>query len=118
MLWTQSGISFAIWVAYGFALWRRFSAQTAPRKRSLAAGPLLLVLGVAFLAAGFYLIEALGGIGPSGLSPAGWAAVTLVGIAFVHCQTLAAAMMAAFVQEHVTSPHPPASSKQEPEAKP
>lgn len=113
MLWAQSLVSFALWVGYGIFIWRRLRARPGglPINR-VWGGPLLLLLGVGLLAAGFAAAEALGGVWEDRLTLPAWAAVTLFGAGFVHCQTVGAAWMAGAAQPSVTSRHSPTSSKQ------
>jgi hypothetical protein len=119
VLWTQSLICFAIWVAYGVWLWRRIRSASSPGRRwAVFGGPLLLLGGVVLLAAGFFVAEKIGGLGPHGLTSPGWLIVALSGAAFVHGQTLAFVWMAGLAQVHVTSSTPSASSKQDSETNP
>jgi len=112
-------IVFAAWLCYGVFQWRRsgrllgrVKAMSPARRQGLAT---LLILGSAvLLLAGLYGIAALAP-GRHDLNVLQWFAVALLGLAFVHAQTMAAAMLISQAQFGVTQEDRPASTSRTPE---
>jgi hypothetical protein len=73
------------------------------RQRRTVVGSLGLIAGLVLLAAGLYLVSALGGLTDNGLVPWAWAAVTVIGVGFVHLQVLGAAAMVSLVLDEETA---------------
>ncbi|HVL38466.1 MAG TPA: hypothetical protein VM328_03650 [Fimbriimonadaceae bacterium] len=99
MFLAQVALMFALWLGYGLLQWRR--SQTIQqammeicRKRRAVYGPLLLLAGVAAMAGGFAVVQAMGGLTREGLTIVAWLVLALSGLLFVHLQTIGAAMMA------------------------
>jgi hypothetical protein len=55
------------------------------------------------LLGGLAIINQRGGFTSSGMTPLAWLATTLLGLAFVHAQTMGMAMLVSLVQENVTN---------------
>ena len=72
------------------------------RRARTLLGSVGLLAGLALLVGGLYAIYALGGVEDGLLKPWGWAAVTLVGAAFIHLQVLGAAAMITLVLDEET----------------
>ena len=120
MIGVQAGASFVLWLAYGALLWRRAEAireRSAGGTRTVRAlqAAAMLFGGAAMLLSGLYGIESAGGFGPNGMAAWAWAAVTVLGLAFVHLQTLAAAKVVLLAQESVTPGGAATSTSQESE---
>lgn len=104
MLWIQALVSFALWIAYGVVLARlapsmrkTFSGQS--RRRRTVLGPVLMVLGAVLLLVGIGGIGALRGLGPTGLKPWAWLVLTVIGLGFVHAQSVASLLMISLATE-------------------
>jgi len=103
MIWVQGLACFVLWVLYGVGRSRRTAkvrawAATTPRaSRGLMAGALFLLPAIAL---GALMIGLLKGnaVTSHGLEPWAWAAVAFVGIGYVHCQTLATALLVTLAQ--------------------
>lgn len=107
MIWWQGAISFLLWLAYGAYQSRRSAAirkQVAAMSRTARGvlGAALFLVGAMVLIGGLAIILHLGGFGESGMTGGAWPAVTLLGLAFVHAQTMGTAMLVTLVQENVT----------------
>ena len=107
MIWMQAIACFFAWIAYG--LWLRRSSErlrkrmgSSTRRTRTLLGSVGLLLGLALLGAGLWGVSAFGGLGPNGLEPWAWAAVTVIGAVFVHLQVLGAAAMVSLVLDEVT----------------
>ncbi|MCW5943501.1 MAG: hypothetical protein KIS66_14810 [Fimbriimonadaceae bacterium] len=96
---------FVAWIAYGALLWRR-SPRWRARVQSLSrtakgvGGTGLLFLGAAVLLGGLASLAPLGLAREGKLEPGGWVLAGVVGLAFVHAQVVAVALMVALVQEN------------------
>lgn len=118
MFWAQALLSFGLWVVYGVVQARRaariraWAKGVSPTLRGLwAAG---LFLGGAGLMLGALLsMAARNGISPQGIAPWAWILLSLAGVAFVHAQTLAMALLLASAQPTVTSERAAASERTE-----
>jgi hypothetical protein len=105
-------------VGYGYLQSRRgdqirsFAKNRKGPKALLAAG--LLLLAVAILFGGLNLIYANGGFTEGGLRWWAWLGVCLIGLAFVHLQTLSLALIATIAQDAVTAGRPSASTSHNP----
>lgn len=102
-------LAFAIWIAYGViqakrwpVLRERMLAVPAARRKLLA--PILMFSGAAGMLVGMSLIAQMGGIEVGQLKPWAWGAVTLLGLAFVHAQTMATLMIVSLIGEQETQP--------------
>lgn len=107
-------MSFLVWLLYGTLMRRRsdelrIRLRAAARKTKVLLGSVGLIGGAILLLGGLWQIAALGGIGPAGLTVWAWAAVTLLGLVFVHLQVLGAAAMITLIQESETARLPGAS---------
>lgn len=114
----QAGAAFVLWVAYGMLLWRRsttirerVSRGTRTVRALKAAG--MLFGGAALLLLGMLWIDSAGGFLKAGMTPWALAAVTVLGLAFVHLQTLAGATVVVLAQESVTEEARSASIKRQ-----
>ena len=66
-------------------------------------GSVGLLLGLAFLAVGLWLVSIGGGLTDNGLVPWAWLAVAVIGLGFIHLQVLGAAAMLSLVLEEETT---------------
>jgi multidrug efflux pump subunit AcrB len=119
-MWTQGLISFALWLVYGAIQWRRskeiHSQMSAlQRIRRITGAAVLMLASAVVLLAGLFAVELLGGFTRTAMTPLGWLGVTVIGLAFVHAQTLAAAMLVSLVRPAVTEEAAAASSKRDTE---
>lgn len=119
MIWLQAITCFGLWIAYGVVQARRSPRirarlEAMSRGKKTAMGAILMLSGalVFFLTLlGSYVLH---GITPNGMTPLTWIAVALGGLAFVHAQTMAMAMMVSLVHETVTSSPVISSDQQSP----
>jgi hypothetical protein len=108
VIWLQGGIAFAVWIAYGVFQNRRSDAIRAqvdsiPRSRRGLLAAALFVVAAMVLLGGLGLVLQRGGFTPQGMTPLAWGIVTLLGLAFVHAQTMATAMLVTLIQGSVTN---------------
>ena len=108
MIWMQAGACFVAWALYG--LWMRRSSErmrarmhSASRGSRVLLGSVGLLLGLAFLAVGLWLVSIGGGLTDNGLVPWAWLAVAVIGLGFIHLQVLGAAAMLSLVLEEETT---------------
>ncbi|HEY0866437.1 MAG TPA: hypothetical protein VGE01_03605 [Fimbriimonas sp.] len=117
MIWIQGLLSFLVWVGYGFWQSRRpqppltFTRRMRREVRGLTAAALLLV-AVALLFGALDAVYRFGGFRPQGLAPWAWGLVTVVGLAFIHLQTLSLALIVTLAKDSVTAGRTPASTTQ------
>jgi hypothetical protein len=118
VFWAQALTSFGLWVAYGVfqarraARVREWARAVSPALRGFWAAGLFLG-GAALMLMGLLGIAAGKGISPSGLQAWAWLALSGVGLAFVHAQTLAMALLVVSAQEAVTRERAAASETSE-----
>ncbi len=98
MIWLQSGVSFVLWICYGIRMRGRESQlrtaiERIPRASRVGRSALWLIGGAVLLLAGLIGLGAAGAIQRGALTGWGWAAVTLLGLLFVHCQVVGAGLM-------------------------
>jgi hypothetical protein len=103
MLWLQTLPPFAVWVAYAVIRrrWMRESRRrlaAVPRGVRIARMFAALFGSLAVLFAGMWCISALGWL-DGGMTLAGFIAVTLVGLAFVHLQMAATVLTLSLATE-------------------
>ena len=89
---------FAIWVAYGVWQWRRSGKwldrmSTIPRAKKPSLATLWLLGGAVFLLAALYTVFQAGGFAGGGVATWAWPVCVLAGLAFVHAQAMAGAML-------------------------
>lgn len=118
MIWTQGLISFGIWLAFGYVLFRQTRKLLSwivriPRTRRTAYGPISLLFGVFAMGGGLLIIESQGGMTPNGFTPLGWIAATVFGLIFVGSQAVGAGMMVTLTNPRVTKPTPNPSVNQD-----
>jgi hypothetical protein len=77
-----------------------------------AAG--LFLLGAAVMLGGLLAVSSGKGLSPAGIAFWAWGLLTLVGLVFVHAQTLALALLVISAQEAVTRERAAASETSEP----
>lgn len=114
VIWLQGGLSFVIWIGYGVIQNRRSNrirqdVGRMPRSQRGLLGAALFVVGAMVLIGGLAIIQQNGGFTNSGMTLFAWLAVSALGLAFVHAQTMGMAMLVSLVQENVTNPGPTAS---------
>jgi hypothetical protein len=63
----------------------------------------LFLVGAMVLIGGLTIIMQRGGFTSAGMTLAAWIVVTLLGLAFVHAQTMGMAMLVSLIQENVTN---------------
>lgn len=107
---------FIVWIAYGVWLWRRAPAwrpriEGLSRTTKALGGTLLLFLGAGVLLGGLAALAPLGLARGDKLEPGGWAVAGAVGLAFVHAQVLAVALMMALVRENADAGRGPRPSE-------
>lgn len=103
MLWAQGLVSFVVWILYGVFQTRRLAqvraaVERVPRSRRGCLGALILLVAAGTLFGGLIGITAMGGFAGGGMTALGWLLVTLLGLGFVHAQTMAVAMLATLAQ--------------------
>lgn len=108
MIWQQGALSFLVWLLYGYLMRRRadelrIRMREAGRTKKVLLGSVGLIGGAVLLLLGLWQVAAFEGIGPAGLTLWAWAAVTLLGLVFVHLQVLGAAAMITLIQESETA---------------
>ena len=110
-------ILFALWIAYGLLQWRRGAEllhrmqSVSPKTRRVVGS--LLLFGSAGLLLGALFLMANNSESSTTLNVWQWIAVGLLGLLFVHAQTMAAAMLVSLAQFGVTQTSDPASSSRE-----
>jgi hypothetical protein len=107
VIWIQGGISFLIWIGYGVIQSRRshvIREQVAgiPRNRRGVLGAALFLIGMMVLFGGLGIAFRQGGFTQGGMTLVAWPAVTLLGLAFVHAQTMGMALLVSMIQPNVT----------------
>ncbi|MFI5385416.1 MAG: hypothetical protein ACHQ50_04765 [Fimbriimonadales bacterium] len=120
MIWLQGGTSFIAWIAYGVIQSRRSylireQVSRMGRTQRGIAGAALFLVGAMVLIGGLGIVLQKGGFTSAGLSAVAWPAVTVLGLAFVHAQTMAMSMLVSLVQDNVTNGHGPTSINTTPE---
>lgn len=95
MLWLQALTCFCAWIAYGIALAKSSRAKSGltTRKQHPAWGAVALVAGMLVLVAGLYGIGIAGGVQQGALTGWAWAAVLMIGMVFVHLQSIGALIL-------------------------
>ena len=105
---------FLVWVLYGVVQWRRSGKilhrlTQMPRRKRVAIASGCLFGGAVFMLAALYAIFFVAKLQGFALA----AATALVGLAFVHAQTMAAAMLVSLAYPGVTEQGAVTSSSQE-----
>lgn len=118
MIWLQGLACFALWVGYGIFKSRssndlRARLAKIPRQRKALAGAGYMILGAAILFAALMASHALGGFTPNGMTLPTWGIISITGLAFVHAQTMAMAMLVAMMIDGVVTSQPRPSSDQQ-----
>jgi hypothetical protein len=117
VIWFQAFVCFGVWVAYGFWL-RRLSAdlrsKALARRGRFGWSVLLMVGAMALMLGGLLAVQALGGVRDRAMVPWAWLAVTVLGVGFVHMQTLAAVSMTVQALARDNNPADRPSVPQEP----
>jgi len=117
MIWVQGGVCFLLWVGYGVYQTRRSDAVRRwaigvpkTRRALLSAALMLSSTGIVFAC----LIAALknGGFGNNGMTLVVWLGVALLGLLFVHAQTLATALLVLAAHQAVTDSRSGSSTNQ------
>lgn len=108
MIFFQGGLSFLIWIGYGFLQSRnsrkiREQVGRMSRAQRGILGAALYLVGAMVLIGGLGIVLERGGFTNSGLTPIAWIVVVLLGLAFVHAQTMATAMLVSLIQLNVTN---------------
>jgi len=118
-MWPGALIVFLVWVSYGLVQWRR-SAQlletvrAIPERKRRALATLIIFVSAALLLGGLYGI-ALIAPNQQSLNVLQWICVAVLGLLFVHAQTMAAAMILSQAHFVVTKTSPPPSTSQDSE---
>jgi hypothetical protein len=118
VIWLQGLLCLAVWIGYGAVQSRRSDeirrrVTAMPRPARVVRAAALMFGGGGALLFGLLAIHALGGFQPDAMTPAGWLGATLVGLAFVHAQTHAMALVVSTVFEGVTASSPSTSASQD-----
>jgi hypothetical protein len=108
VVWLQGGLSFLIWIGYGVVQNRRSQlirgqVGRMPKGQRGGLGAALLVVGAMVLLGGLAIVLQQGGFTNTGMTPIAWLAVSILGLAFVHAQTMGTAMLISLIQENVTN---------------
>lgn len=108
MFLAQGGLSFLVWIGYGIIQSRRSQAirtwvLSIPRARLGLFAALLMVVGLLALFGIIVLVYKADGFTETAMKPWGWAVVTVVGLAYVHVQTLAMAMLVILAGQHAVT---------------
>ena len=111
---TQAVAAFAMWMIYGFVLFKNSrailrKALARPRNQRAGLGPVLLIGGAGLAFAVVYGVMQGGGFTPRGMTSWAWIAVGLTGFIFVHSQVIAASMLVTLAYPPVTKSSDPAS---------
>lgn len=120
MIWIQGAVLFVLWIAYGVFQSRRSQAirkrigSIPPRRRGLV-GASLFVVGGMVLIGGLGIVLQQGGFTANGMTPLAWVVVGLLGLGFVHAQTLATAALVSLAQENVTNGRSTSSMNRDPQ---
>lgn len=93
-----------VWILYGVVQTRRSArvlaaVERVPRSRRGCLGALVMLFSAAGLFGGLMGIAAIGGFAGGGMTALGWLLVTLLGLAFVHAQTMAMGMLVTLAQK-------------------
>jgi len=107
-----------VWIGYGVVQWRRSDEirrkiMRIERRTRVWVAILALVGGALAMLLGLILVQQAGGLAGDSLRWWAWLAIAIIGLGFVHAQTIAAAMMVTLVQETVTSSGEATSTKVE-----
>jgi hypothetical protein len=108
MIWVQGLVCLAIWIGYGVFQTRRSTTLRAqllaiPRSARGIRGAVLMLLGAAILMASLMLANSLGGFTDNGMTPLTWVGIAIAGLAFVHGQTMAMAILVTMVTDGVVT---------------
>lgn len=109
MMWVQAGLSFLIWIAYGWSR-RRMAGEmqrkmeAMPYSRRVLLGSAGMIGSMIGLFAGLGMIGALGGVHNRVMTWWAWPIVTVLGLGFVHMQILGAGAMVTIVQQDRRTP--------------
>ena len=111
----QGAGSFCLWILYGILQARRSSQIRASvvrlnRGKRALFGAAMLVGGVVLLFGGFLFIQSIGGFAKDAMTWYGWILASLLGLIFVHLQTLGTAMLVSLGFESVTQARAPTST--------
>jgi hypothetical protein len=117
VIWVQALSCFALWIVYGVFQSKRSDAIRArisrlSRTARAWLGALLMVGGAVIMIAAGLLMESLKGFTPKGMTMTGWLVIAAAGLAFVHAQTMAFAMLVSLAYDSVTNgPRPPSDQR-------
>lgn len=81
----------------------REQVATLSRARRGTTGAALFLVGAMVLIGGLAIVLQQGGFTSQGMTSLAWIAVTALGLAFVHAQTMGMAMLVSLIQENVTN---------------
>jgi hypothetical protein len=118
MTWAWAALSFAIWIALGWAAsrrsadLRRWMASASRRQRALL-GSVGLLVGLFVLVGGAALIASANGLQNGVLAPWAWIAMTILGAIFIAFQVLGAAALFSLALDRETPSQGGASKPQE-----
>jgi hypothetical protein len=109
VIWIQGAVSFLLWIGYGIFQSRRShlireQVGRMGRAQRGITGSMLFLVGAMVLIGGLAIVMQQGGFTSSGMTPVAWLTVSLLGLAFVHAQTMGMAMLVSLVHENVTNP--------------
>jgi hypothetical protein len=110
---------FALWIAYGIYQWRN-GPRLLAKLKLIEAGKRKLWGTLLLLGSALFLLGSLFGLSnvspaKNGLSFGQWAIVAVIGLIFVHGQTIACAMLLSLGEFGVPNTSSSASSLKEPE---
>ena len=104
VLWIQGLASFCLWLAAGYVQARRAPAERVRlaglgRSARVALGPVLMVVGAAFMLGALWFTALDHGLTTNGLAVWAWILITGAGTTFILAQSMAALMMISLASE-------------------
>lgn len=107
MFWLGATVCFAMWIAYGLSLSRKSAAirarlESISRSQRIVLGIVLLVGSLAALFAILGVLLVSGSLASTSVPIWLWPIVALIGVGFVHAQTMGTAMLVTLAQPSVT----------------
>ena len=110
MIWLQGATCFLLWIAYGVVQTRRSQeiriwASLMPKGKRVGLATAFMIGSIIVMFATLLGALQMKGFGPAGMTLMTWPIVGIVGLFFVHGQTMATALLLTTLQESVTARH-------------